>query len=55
MNDFIVLLPKFAGEMIGEYTMVTKEWAPDMLDGYTYSEVGINIMNVKTKLEEGWI
>jgi hypothetical protein len=42
VKDFAVLLPKIGrvGEK-GEYTMVTKEWSPAMLEHYDYSSVGI--------------
>jgi hypothetical protein len=34
-KDFIVLLQKETGEE-GEYTIVTKEWLPAMLEHYDY-------------------
>jgi hypothetical protein len=41
-EDYVVLLPKFGGEVLSkEYTMVTKEWSPAMLDHYEYSKAGI--------------
>jgi hypothetical protein len=41
-EDYVVLLPKFGGEVLSkEYTMVTKEWSPAMLDHYKYSKAGI--------------
>lgn len=41
-RDFAVLLPRTdKGEWTTEYTMVTKEWSPAMLDHYEYSKVGI--------------
>jgi superfamily II DNA helicase RecQ len=48
IKDFVVLLQKEAGEE-GEYTIVTKEWSPAMLEHYDYSSVGIN---TKPKMEE---
>jgi hypothetical protein len=48
IKDFVVLLQKEAGEE-GEYTVVTKEWSPAMLEHYDYSSVGIN---TKPKMEE---
>jgi hypothetical protein len=33
-NDFIVQLPKIGENLFGEYTMVTKEWSPAMLEHY---------------------
>jgi hypothetical protein len=47
IKDFVVLLQKEAGE--GEYTIVTKEWSPAMLEHYDYSSVGID---TKPKMEE---
>ena len=40
-RDFVVLLPKIGMEFAGEYTMVSKEWSPAMLEHYEYSKVGI--------------
>jgi hypothetical protein len=43
--DYVVLLPKSVldNDVIpGEYTMVTKEWSPAMLDNYEYSLVGMD-------------
>ena len=51
VKDFVVWLPKIAQESQGEFSMVTKEWSPLMLEHYDYSKVGIEAM-VK---EEGWI
>jgi hypothetical protein len=48
IKDFVVLLQKEAGEE-GEYTVVTKEWSPAMLEHYDYSSVGIN---TKPKMKE---
>jgi hypothetical protein len=48
IKDFVVLLHKDAGEE-GEYTVVTKEWSPAMLEHYDYSTVGID---TKPKGEE---
>jgi hypothetical protein len=48
IKDFVVLLQKEAGEE-GEYTIVTKEWSPAMLEHYDYSSIGIN---TKPKMEE---
>jgi hypothetical protein len=46
VKDFAVLLPKYAvtstDEGSKEYTMVSKEWSPAMLDHYEYSTVGTN-------------
>jgi hypothetical protein len=30
--------------LFGEYTMVTKEWSPAMLEHYEYSKVGMEII-----------
>ena len=48
LKDFVVLLQKDRGEE-GEYTMVSKEWSPAMLEHYEYSSVGID---TKPKMEE---
>jgi hypothetical protein len=43
--DYVVLLPKSVLDndvILGEYTMVTKEWSPAMLDNYEYSLVGMD-------------
>jgi hypothetical protein len=48
IKNFVVLLQKKAGEE-GEYTVVTKEWSPAMLEHYDYSSVGIN---TTPKMEE---
>jgi hypothetical protein len=48
IKDFVVLLQKQKGEE-GEYTMVTKEWSPAMLEHYEYSRVG---METKPKMDE---
>jgi hypothetical protein len=42
------MLQKEAGEE-GEYTIVTKEWSPAMLEHYDYLSVGIN---TQPKMEE---
>ena len=48
-------LPKIAGGEQGEYTMVTKEWSPAMLEHYEYSNVGIDT-KPKVDIEmEGWV
>ena len=45
IKDFAVLLPKIHGgdveEVRSQYTMVTREWSPAMLEHYDYSSVGI--------------
>ena len=48
IKDFVVLLPKRGEESDGEYTMVSKEWSPAMLEHYNYSTVGVD---TKVKLE----
>ena len=55
--DFVVLLPKpgVGSEFVpGEYTMVTKEWSPAMLDHFEYSKVGMHEEEKKMK-ENGMI
>jgi hypothetical protein len=43
IEDFVVLLPKAeVGAPPGQFTMVTKEWSPAMLDHYALSWVGID-------------
>jgi hypothetical protein len=42
IDDFIVWLPKFQGSVAGEYSIVTKEWSPSMLEHYELSSVGID-------------
>lgn len=50
IKDFCVLLPKrILGAEVGDYTIVTKEWSPMMLEHYEYSKVGLD---VKPKLED---
>jgi hypothetical protein len=41
IKDFVVLLQRDTGEE-WEYTIVTKEWSPAMLEHYDYSSVGID-------------
>jgi hypothetical protein len=41
IKDFVVLLPKRGEEFVGEFTMVSKEWSPAMLEHYNYSTVGV--------------
>ena len=48
IKDFVVLLPKKGKGCDGEYTMVSKEWSPAMLEHYNYSKVGVD---TKVKLE----
>lgn len=44
IKDFCVLLPKRSIEVMeGEYTMVTKEWSPIMLEHYDYCKVGLDV------------
>jgi hypothetical protein len=41
VGDFAVLLPRTdKGNWTTEYSMVTKEWSPAMLEHYDYSNVG---------------
>jgi hypothetical protein len=50
ITNFVVLLPKadVAGQTVQlEFTMVTKEWSPAMLDHYELSELS---MDVKTRM-----
>lgn len=42
--DYVILLPKPGaglGFVKNKFTMITKEWSPDMLDRFDYSTVGI--------------
>jgi hypothetical protein len=42
---YVILLPKSVLDndvILGEHTMVTKEWPPAMLDNYEYSLVGMD-------------
>jgi hypothetical protein len=40
---YVVLLPKsVVGTVPGQFTMVTKEWSPAMLDHYELSQIGID-------------
>jgi hypothetical protein len=51
VKDFCVLLPKIGRDFENEYTIVTKEWSPIMLEHYEYSKIGI----VKPEESGGWI
>ena len=49
--DFVVLLPDVNGEYVGQYSIVTKNWSPDMLDKFAFSRVGM----YKTEKTDGWV
>ena len=42
IQDFVVLLPHVTSTDGWEYSMVTKNWSPAMLENYAYSLVGIS-------------
>jgi hypothetical protein len=43
VEDFLVLLPRSGEDSPGQYTMVTKEWSPEMLGQYNYSDEGMDV------------
>lgn len=45
VQDFVVWLPKFHGGLVGEFTMVTKEWSPAMLEHYKFSGSGVDTVD----------
>ena len=62
IHDFAVLLPKRGkkrrkkGQPWGEYTIMTKEWSPAMLEHYHYSLVGLTCLKKEeNKEEDGWV
>ena len=62
IHDFAVILPKRgkkarqSGQPWGEYTIVSKEWSPAMLEHYLYSLVGITrLKKEEYKEEDGWV
>jgi hypothetical protein len=46
-DDFVVWLPKIGLDLKGEYTIVTKEWSPAMLEHYEFSKIGVETMKVE--------
>ena len=53
IKDFAVLLPKKSRAIAREYTIVSKEWSPSMLEHYGYSMVGMDVKaNVKHEVDE---
>jgi hypothetical protein len=51
VKDFAVLLPKTGNETNGEYTIITKEWSPIMLEHYAYAKVGMDV-KAEVKLKD---
>ena len=49
--DFVVLLPDVNGKYVGQYSIVTKNWSPDMLEKYAFCKVGM----YKTEKHDGWV
>ena len=50
VQDFVVFLPKFEGQ-IEEFTIVTKEWSPAMLEHYNFSDIGMHTMEEDVKVD----